>query len=412
MRKIVALILALIMSMFICGCKNLPLNYSYFSYEVNEIIETVPENTGASNTLENQSGVISDNTSSGNITANSSNNTDFPQFDLNDSGSADNDTPQPEPPKVETPTVDEKNDPTTENNNKLNEAIKSEIGESNPEKPDEFLEKVWKIVAESDGVTFSDKVAAKDTDKVSMLNLYEQPACTTHKEVEAELLKLVNGKSDKKFYNTKIQIIDDDLSEFISFAQEYYMVHGYQLYYGVADANLTQISSEKFIWIDISKTKKCKEDLLKTPEYKYIQDAIKECGINSNMLQKDAILKFNDYICTKVEYDYDDYSHDLVSFFEKGKATCNSYSQVFELMCRTVGIDAKFINGSVDAGPHAWNVVEFSDGSKYYFDICWNDCPVTINGKPYYNDGRITFATSITKRTVNWISPVAYMSFI
>ena len=405
MKKVISLILALSVFLFICGCKKNPNVYSYMSYVGYEDVVTQTEQISNDSSVQGESSEKTDSSGSDSSVVS------LPSINSSSGSNSNSDTSEPQAPIVETPTVDEKNDPITENNNKINEEINAEFEKNGSQISDGFLERVWKNVALSDGVKYSDEKTAKDTDKVSMLNLYDQPACSTYEEVEAEILKRVNGNSDKQYFNTNIKVTANSSEKFNSFAKEFYMVHGYQVYYGTAGADLSPSSSEKYIWIDIFECQKSRNSLHKTDEYKYIQQAISECGITAGMIQKDAISKFNDYICKKVEYDYENYSHDLKSFFEKGDAICNSYAQVFELMCRTVGIDAKFINGIAAGGPHAWNVVEFSDSSKYYFDICWNDCPVKINGKDYYNYRRIFFASSIDNRTTNWISPVAYMKF-
>ncbi len=398
MKRIGALILIIITAFSLCSCReNTLLQSSYYSDIVTFIVsapsgddEETPSGAESSS---------SDSSASKDIALQTpSENPNTPN------------TPPITPPV--TPATNQNNDTVADYNNNLNNTIEKELGSSESLSEDEYLNRVWSLVAQSDGVVFSSSPSAKDTDTLSMINLYNEPMCPTMRDVEIKILNALN-KSAADSINTGIIRNAKTEADFMAFATDFYMYHGYCLSYGFGDKDGYITDGEEYIWIAMENVIQNKKELEDSKEYKYIQQAIKECNLRKGMLQKDAISNINRYICGKVAYDYDSYSHDLLSFFEKGDAICNSYSQVFELICRTVGIDASYVAGELSdgGGGHAWNVVKFSDGSKYYFDICWNDCPVIADGKSYYNYDRFMFATACTKRTMSWAKPVAYMKF-
>ena len=91
----------------------------------------------------------------------------------------------------------------------------------------------------------------------------------------------------------------------------------------------------------------------------------------------------NDYICGKVEYDYEnlnDDSYDLkysaYAALINGTAVCQGYATLFYRMALEAGLDCRVISGMGDngesVGPHAWNIVKIS-GKYYYMDVTWND---------------------------------------
>lgn len=395
MKKLSALVFVIILILSVCGCKKTPGTESSSSSFSSEVVINITQNDNSSINSEVSEAPVSSAVASKTTVAS----TVTPS------------TPSSSITTTEPTVINDENDATNNYNSKLEDIIKNELGNNTSTSSEDFLKDVWDIVAKEDGAVFSDKKTAKDTDTVSMVNLYDEPVCSSHREVEVKILNSVL-KTNAADINTNIKHSNTSEKEITAFAEEFYMKHGYSLSIYETNSDGSTILPDMYFWINVSETRKNRERMISSKEYGYIQQAIKECGISKGMLQKDAIIKFNKYISNKVEYDFENYTHDIASFFEKRKAICNSYSQVFELMCRTVGIDARFVNGVVPEGLHAWNEVEFSDGSKYYFDTCWNDSPITVNGTPQYNENRLMFVSSFTKRTVNWISPVAYMKFM
>lgn len=98
-----------------------------------------------------------------------------------------------------------------------------------------------------------------------------------------------------------------------------------------------------------------------------------------SLSEADKIKAIHDYICTNVDYDYDnlyDDSHLLkytaYAALLDGKAVCQGYAVLFYRMCKEAGLSVRVIPGSGQGELHAWNIVRI--GQHYYnIDPTWND---------------------------------------
>ncbi len=129
--------------------------------------------------------------------------------------------------------------------------------------------------------------------------------------------------------------------------------------------------------------------------YYLVDDAAYTKTYNSMIRQLDAIsaqvdpawsdvekaLYLHEYIAVHYDYDmaYDDYPtedeeylcHTVYGMFERGKAVCEAYAWLYNLLLRREGIDSYMVC-STELG-HAWNLVEL-DGEWAHVDITWDDC--------------------------------------
>ncbi len=389
MKKLSAIILML--SLMLCmfaGCKKTPEDLSYVSSDITT-------NTVTSETQETES-TISDTAESDVSSADSSNNTVV----NNNNGSSNKNNSN--------------NSNKGNNSNNINNSNDTGIDTSVDNADDDIVEWLFEGIPEHEGITYSDKKTAKDTDTVSMKNIYVNMGndiiTEEYRELDTWVMTALNDPNSPEYLNMD--------KKFLPILNDYRYIFKATRGY---DVNITDyhVSPEEIYYrLYIYSTWEAREEYnaqMQNNSNVYaneIKKAIDECGIYKGMLQKDAIVKINEWICNKVEYDYDKYNAGLTSnklsdFFERKLVTCGGYAQVFELMCRSVGIDAQYIGG-FDGEGHAWNVVYFSDGSKYYFDSTFNDAYVTYEGKKYQKIDRCLFVASFATRRIDYIRIVGY----
>lgn len=127
-----------------------------------------------------------------------------------------------------------------------------------------------------------------------------------------------------------------------------------------------------FIWM---KSDYHKAYLTNTEQAKVIQN-IADHLIKPGMTDKEAVLRFQDWISTHLTYLTDNYNPGTAIYLNYGN--CQSYAQIFAEMCNHVGIPCYCVQG--DSTPddmrfgcdHIWNRACVG-GIWYYFDLCWSD---------------------------------------
>ncbi len=92
----------------------------------------------------------------------------------------------------------------------------------------------------------------------------------------------------------------------------------------------------------------------------------------------------HDFVVKSVSYDYDNMNSDPSSKTDypriwdaygalcDGKAVCEGYARLFQILCYHTGINANFVRGESQNQPHAWNVVKL-DNEWYHVDVTWDD---------------------------------------
>ncbi len=387
MKKITALVSAFLLIFSLCGCKNkLEIFSSYYSEFIEENLQNNEEATSSvkSGTASKKPIVIGQKTEE--IITEIITTTTVISSKGGETSSCASSEIQPVIP------TGSEDDVTQKQNDRVNDYIQSQLPDGE-EITQEKIDQIINNLIVKDGMTFYYPENFEDT--VSMTNLYYEPMKGKFSEIDAQVMaSLKEGKAktiETPWYEGEGGA--DLVQEYIGILYwkntlllENYLVRGSQ------------------ILIDTQSLIEQKKELENKSYYKNIQNAIKECGIEKGMLQRDAIVRFNEYICQRVKYDNETYKWSLTAFFDEGKAICNSYAQVFELLCRTVGIDCEFMGGSVNvegkAEKHAWNKVTFSGGIVAYFDVCWNDGEIIIGSQVYQKTDRYLFIRSFNDRSV------------
>jgi hypothetical protein len=117
----------------------------------------------------------------------------------------------------------------------------------------------------------------------------------------------------------------------------------------------------------------CSEDdaALLASDFAWIARTVDSLGIGTSTTQREAIGIINEYLCSKLRYDYVSGSIDMHAAITTGTGVCQVYSLFFQLMCQYCGIETYYIE-NVERN-HVYNRTVFSDGSELYTDVTWND---------------------------------------
>lgn len=94
-------------------------------------------------------------------------------------------------------------------------------------------------------------------------------------------------------------------------------------------------------------------------------------SMNLNCTDAEMAQQINNYIVKNFSYKITDI-YNIRSFIELGYGQCWHYAQLFKDMCKSAGLNVRYIEGRAYGSNHAWNSIVI-DGKKYYFDVTLND---------------------------------------
>ena len=88
------------------------------------------------------------------------------------------------------------------------------------------------------------------------------------------------------------------------------------------------------------------------------------------------ILAVHDFICNRINYDYDTLNGKADKFAAFDglygySAVCSGYAMLFQKFMEEMGIESYIASGIVNGGGHAWNVVKVG-GQWYHVDCTWD----------------------------------------
>lgn len=107
----------------------------------------------------------------------------------------------------------------------------------------------------------------------------------------------------------------------------------------------------------------------------YIIQAYDACGITNDMSDYDKAVAINNYICSVVDYAYENGVDDRALYsacLSYGKANCVGFSHAFDCLCTVAGVYSNQVVGTANGSAHAWNYV-LIDNIKYWVDVTYND---------------------------------------
>ncbi|MGK9251015.1 transglutaminase domain-containing protein [Paenibacillus sp. P22] len=100
--------------------------------------------------------------------------------------------------------------------------------------------------------------------------------------------------------------------------------------------------------------------------------------IQPGMNEEEKLRAIHDWIVRHVRYDESLTRYTAYDAVVNGTAVCQGYALLMYRMAADAGIEVRIVEGTVDSGDHAWNLVRL-DGSWYHIDATWDD-PVPDRG--------------------------------
>lgn len=111
-------------------------------------------------------------------------------------------------------------------------------------------------------------------------------------------------------------------------------------------------------------------------------------GISADGGEVETVRRIHDAVCARVTYDYAAASTVEGSLHPaafsaygaavNGRAVCEGYAKLFQLLCARFGIAATAVIGRAGGDSHMWNAVRIQ-GSWYHMDLTWDD---SVNQTP------------------------------
>lgn len=114
-------------------------------------------------------------------------------------------------------------------------------------------------------------------------------------------------------------------------------------------------------------------------EYNYVKNFIAQRLpdiLKDARSEVEKVWALNEWIKSWVDYDWSYKRTTSYQALVDRTVVCNGYAMLFYRMAKAVGIEVKFITGTVRgtrvAGRHAWNAVKINN-LWYFVDVTWND---------------------------------------
>ncbi len=94
--------------------------------------------------------------------------------------------------------------------------------------------------------------------------------------------------------------------------------------------------------------------------------------IKDGMTNKAKITAIHDWVLGKFAYDKSLQNRSVYEGLTEGTFVCQGYALTMYRMLKAAGFEARIVDGSMPAGPHAWNMVNL-DGRWYFIDATNDD---------------------------------------
>lgn len=78
-----------------------------------------------------------------------------------------------------------------------------------------------------------------------------------------------------------------------------------------------------------------------------------------------------------------DLSHTMQGALMEGMGVCDGYTKSMMYLLNSIGVPTRFVTGTANGGPHAWNLVKLGEG-YYHVDLTWADADEEHIGN-FYN---------------------------
>lgn len=155
---------------------------------------------------------------------------------------------------------------------------------------------------------------------------------------------------------------------------EYYWFSNQCLY---SDVSLYALIYDEYVSADVRAQK---DELIESK----LSDYVAAAEDKPTLLEK--ALAVHDLICESAEYAVDDMmatsAHNILGIIEDGKAVCEGYAKLYQLVLNRLGIENIYVTGVAGTSSwenHAWNMVKLDDGQWHTVDTTWDD--TSVDGK-------------------------------
>ncbi len=207
---------------------------------------------------------------------------------------------------------------------------------------------------------------------------------TVNEFIDAYIYMVYNNIDEYTFLYDASEVDKDTLIEISNTAFGYAYCSYPELFSGLNSAGYEMEYTSKYIKYkviikseisDVNEAFQKNQILLKEAK-QAVEKLVAEGKITENMTQKEMAFEIYKFVCLNVEYDKDDNDYFTgYSAIHNGKAVCQGYTSLFNLMCRYVGIYniqgvAGF--GDTEGGNHMWTAV-ILDNKPTFVDTTWGD---------------------------------------
>jgi transglutaminase-like putative cysteine protease len=131
-------------------------------------------------------------------------------------------------------------------------------------------------------------------------------------------------------------------------------------------------------------TLRYRESLQETAEVDRQIEEVLSRIVTPDMNAHQKVKAIHDWIVLRLAYDSGLERYTAYEALKTGKAVCQGYSLLAYRMLNMAGIPARIVEGKVESGDHAWNLVQL-DGAWYHMDATWDDPVPDTSGKVRYD---------------------------
>lgn len=95
-------------------------------------------------------------------------------------------------------------------------------------------------------------------------------------------------------------------------------------------------------------------------------------GVPENATEVQKALYVHDWVCANTSYGMSKGLSDFaLGVLANGQAVCGGFAQAYKFLCNQIGLECNYIQGTTNAGVHAWDQVKV-DGFWYQVDTTWD----------------------------------------
>ena len=139
---------------------------------------------------------------------------------------------------------------------------------------------------------------------------------------------------------------------------------------------------------------------------KYVDNEVTKIISNIIIPEMNDIEKvktINNYLISKLDYDFTLKSNNPYDALTTGKCTCQGYSMLAYKLLTCAGFESRIIVGTFNGEPHSWNYIKIKDKNKWYhLDVTNNDS--TRSNKYFLVADDIMQANNYSWNKINYLS--------